>query len=302
MKQYVFRCKNVSKVCNSEQILSNVSMEIEKGYIYGLVGKNGVGKTSIIRVICGLLVNDTGSIELFGNNENFQKERQRISSLIDSPNLYENMTARENMNLARIQRGIPGEKCIDENLRLVGLNNVGRKKVKDFSLGMKQKLAIALALMNSPEFLILDEPINGLDVISIKQIRDLIIDINKKKGTTILISSHILSELSFVANKYIFMDKGTIINEVDSQELNDICKKYIHIKVRDVERAAIILERDLNIKNYKITSQESIRIYDDLDTEKIIYVLSKNNIGIKECMHVNESIEDYLSNLIGEVS
>lgn len=301
MKEYVFRCRDVSKVCSSEQILSNVTMQIEKGYIYGLVGKNGAGKTSIIRVICGLLINDTGSIELFGNNKNFQKERERISSLIDSPNLYENMTARENMNLVRIQRGIPGKKCIDENLKIVGLNDVENKKVKDFSLGMKQKLAIALTLMNNPEFLILDEPINGLDVVSIKQIRELIVDINRKKGTTILISSHILSELSYVADKYIFMDKGTIINQIDSQELDEICKKYIYIKVRDVEKAAIILERDLNIKKYKIVSDDSIRIYDYLDAEKIIFILAKNNIGIKECTLVNESVEDYLSNLIGKV-
>ena len=277
-------------------------MQIEKGYIYGLVGKNGAGKTSIIRVISGLLVNDTGSIELFGNNKNFQKERERISSLIDYPNLYENMTARENMNLVRIQRGIPGKKCIDENLKIVGLNDVGNKKVKDFSLGMKQKLAIALTLMNNPEFLILDEPINGLDVVSIKQIRELIVDINRKNGTTILISSHILSELSYVADKYIFMDKGTIINEIDSQDLDNICKKYIHIKVRDVKKAAIILERDLNIKKYELISDDSIKICDYLDTEKIILTLAKNNIGIKECVFVNESVEDYLSKLIGEVS
>ena len=212
------------------------------------------------------------------------------------------MTARENMNLVRIQRGIPGKKCIDENLKIVGLNDVGNKKVKDFSLGMKQKLAIALTLMNNPEFLILDEPINGLDVVSIKQIRELIVDINRKNGTTILISSHILSELSYVADKYIFMDKGTIINEIDSQDLDNICKKYIHIKVRDVKKAAIILERDLNIKKYEMISDDSIKICDYLDTEKIILTLAKNNIGIKECVFVNESVEDYLSKLIGEVS
>jgi ABC-2 type transport system ATP-binding protein len=210
------------------------------------------------------------------------------------------MTAKENLELIRIQRGIPGTKCIDETLRLVGLKDIEKKKTKNFSLGMKQRLGIAMALLSDPELLILDEPINGLDPIGIKEIRELLLKLNKERGTTIFISSHILSELTQICNRYGFIDDGKLIEEITASEFADKCRTYLHLKISDSSDVSIILENELGIKDYEVFPDNIIRVYDEFDGEKITLALAKHNRGVKEIMKMGESLEDYFTNLVGE--
>ncbi|MCW6074824.1 ATP-binding cassette domain-containing protein [Clostridium sporogenes] len=301
MNEYVIRSRNITKIYKKRKVLDNISINIKKGDIYGFVGKNGAGKTTMIRVLTGLVIPNEGQVELFGSSGEKEviKERRRIGTLIESPELYLNMTAKENLELIRIQRGIPGTKCIDEVLDLVGLNNVGKKKTKNFSLGMKQRLGIAMALLSDPELLILDEPINGLDPIGIKEIRETLLKLNKERGTTILISSHILSELTQISNRYGFINDGKLIEEVTASELSNKCRMYLHLKISDSSDVSIILENELGIKDYEIFPDNIIRIYDEFDGEKITLALAKHNIGAKEIMKMGESLEDYFTKLVG---
>lgn len=301
MNEYVCRTNNITKSYKNNKILDSVSMNIKKGDIYGFIGKNGAGKTTMIRVISGLVIPNAGEIEMFGYSDDKKniKQRSRIGVLIETPAIYLNMTAKENLELIKVQRGIPGIKCIDEIINLVGLKCDEKKKTRNFSLGMKQRLGIAMALLNDPEFLILDEPINGLDPVGIKEIRELLLRVNNERGTTILISSHVLSELTQLSNKYGFINQGKLIEEITSEELLNKCRKYIHLKVDDCVEASIILENELGIKDYEIFQDNIIRIYDEFNSEKIILSLAKCQVGVKEIIQIGESLEDYFTNLIG---
>lgn len=301
MNDYIIRASNVTKIYNKHKALDDVSMTIKKGDIYGFIGKNGAGKTTMIRVLTGLVVPNSGQVELFGHSDEKEviKERRRIGTLIESPAIYLNMTAKENLELIKIQRGIPGTKCIDETLNLVGLREVLKKKTKDFSLGMKQRLGIAMALLSDPELLILDEPINGLDPIGIKEIRELLIKLNKERETTILISSHILTELTHISNRYGFINNGKLIKEITATEFSNKCRTYLHLKVGDTSDVSPILENEIGIKDYEVFSDNIIRIYDEFDGEKITLALAKHNIGVKEIMQMGESLEDYFTKLVG---
>lgn len=301
MNEYVIRASNLTKIYGKHKVLDNVTMNIKKGDIYGFIGKNGAGKTTMIRVLTGLVIPNEGEVELFGHSKEKEliKERRRIGTLIESPEIYLNMTAKENLELIKIQRGIPGTKCIDETLNLVGLRDVHKKKTKNFSLGMKQRLGIAMALLSDPEFLILDEPINGLDPIGIKEMRELFIKLNKERGITILISSHILSELTQISNRYGFINNGKLIKEMTASEFSNKCRTYIHLKVDNTSDVSLILENEIGIKDYEAFSDNVIRIYDEFDGEKITLALAKHNIGVKEIMQIGESLEDYFTKIVG---
>ncbi|MBW9154112.1 ATP-binding cassette domain-containing protein [Clostridium estertheticum] len=301
MSGYVIRASNITKTYGNHKVLDDLSINIKKGDIYGVVGKNGAGKTTMIRVLTGLVIPNNGQVELFGHSEEKEiiKERGRIGTLIESPALYLNMTAEQNLELVKIQRGIPGNKCINETLNLVGLKGVEKKKTKNFSLGMKQRLGIAMALLSEPEFLVLDEPMNGLDPIGIKEIRELLLKLNKERGTTILISSHMLSELTHISNRYGFINDGKLIDEMTANELSNKCRTYLHLKVNDSSDVSVILENEIGIKDFEVFPNNIIRIYDEFDGEKITIVLSKHNIGVKEIMQMGESLEDYFTKLVG---
>lgn len=203
MNVTVFEAINITKKYRNTLALNQVSMSVMQGDIYGFIGENGAGKTTMIRLLTGLAEPTTGKIALFGeSNKKLAKQRERIGCIIESPSLYLDMTAYENLEVQRLQRGIPGKGCIDNALALVGLKDTGKKKAKDFSLGMRQRLALAIALLGNPEFLVLDEPINGLDPTGIIELRNLLKRLNKERGITILISSHILTELHQLANRY----------------------------------------------------------------------------------------------------
>lgn len=301
MKEYVIKARNITKTYGKRKVLDNLSMNIKKGDIYGFVGKNGAGKSTMIRVFAGLVIPNEGEIELFGHTEEskIRKERSRIGTLIETPALYLNMTAKENLELIKIQRGIPGTKCIEEALELVGLKDIENKKTKNFSLGMKQRLGIAMALLNDPEVLLLDEPINGLDPIGIKELRELLIKLNKERGITVLISSHILSELTLISNRFGFINNGELIEEMTASELADKSRNYLHLKVKDASETSIILENELGIKDYEVFPDNVIKIYDEFDEENISLTLYKHNIRVKEIMPIEESLEEYFTKLVG---
>src|SRR5699024_1585071 len=220
---------NISKQYKQHKALDNVSLRINKGDIYGFIGQNGAGKTTLIRLIAGLSFPSNGSFKLFGTSSEKSKvnARKSVGAIVETPALYAHMTAYENLAIQRLQKGIPGKACIDKALTLVGLEDTGNKKVKNFSLGMKQRLAIASALLGDPAFLILDEPTNGLDPSGIREIRELLKKLNQEQGLTILISSHILSELHQLATRFGIIHKGHLIEELSAEELNEKCRQHL---------------------------------------------------------------------------
>ena len=297
--------KGITKKYRQTLALDNVALKLEKGKIYGFIGQNGAGKTTLIRLITGLAFPTGGELSLWGKTgeKELQEQRKRIGSLIEGPALYTNMTAYQNMEVQRIQRGIPDKSIIDKTLKIVGLADTGKKKVRNFSLGMKQRLGIAIALLNTPEFLILDEPINGLDPAGIKEIRNLIKTLNKEYGMTILISSHILEELYNTATDFILIDKGHIIEELSEAELNEKCKQHVEIKTMDPQKAIMVLENKLNTDNFKVMPDNTIQLYDHLDDlETIAVAMAEEKVLVTGLAVTGDTLEDYFLNKIGGAS
>ncbi|WP_195948919.1 ABC transporter ATP-binding protein [Clostridium saudiense] len=304
MKKVVLKTYNITKKYGEQLAVDNVNMTIKKGDIYGFIGQNGAGKTTLIRLITGLIHKSGGEIELLGANEEneLNKARTMVGSLIETPSFYTNMTARENLEVSRLVRNIPGKKCIDEVLELVGLKDVEKKKVKNFSLGMRQRLGIANALMGNPKFLILDEPINGLDPMGIVEIRELLKKINKEKDMTILISSHILSELSELATTYGIISNGKLIEEITAKQLSEKCRQYIDLRVDDTARAVILLERELGISDYEVLEDSNIKVFSNLDNVgEINSLLSRSGIIVESISVKGENLEEYFMNKVGGV-
>lgn len=303
MKDIVLKTHKLCKKYGGELAVNNVSMTINKGDIYGFIGRNGAGKTTLIRMITGLIHKTSGEIELLESSGNItlDEARSMTGSVIETPTFYGDMTARENLEVSRLVRNIPGKQCIEDVLNMVGLKDVKKKKVKNFSLGMRQRLGIANALLGNPRLLILDEPINGLDPVSVVEIRELLKKINKEKETTILISSHILSELSELATCYGIINKGKLVEEITSQELDEKCKQYIELKVNDAKKAVVLLETELDIKDYVVQENNIIKIYSNLnDVGKINTLLSTNGIIIEKILSKGQNLEEYFLNVIGD--
>lgn len=303
MNDIVLKVNNVTKKYKNIDVLNNISMTIKKGQIYGLIGLNGAGKSTLIRAITGLLTPDSGSIELFGEHESgkIEEGRRRIGAIIETPALYENKTVYDNMYINRIQKGIPGEECVERLLDTVGLIDVKNKKVKALSLGSKQRLGIAMALLGEPEFVILDEPINGLDPIKIIEVRELLKKLNAEYGVTMLISSHILGELYHIANNYGIIHKGRLLEEITLDELNDRCKKFVHIKVDNAASAAVVISEKLKTSNFSILQDNIINLYDYIEqTGKVTEVLVREGITVEQIMPMGEDLEGYFSKVIEE--
>jgi ABC-2 type transport system ATP-binding protein len=274
-------------------------LNIEKGDIYGLIGKNGAGKTTIMKIACGLIHKDQGDIQLFESN-NLDKGRKRIGCVIEEPALYPGMTARENLIYYDKLLGITDYSNVDEVLRLVGLQDTGKKKTKAFSLGMKQRLSIAISLLGNPDFLILDEPINGLDPSGIKEIRELLLKLNYENKITILISSHILGELSKIATKYGIIRKGVLVDEFQAKELETRCKKCLSLIVNDSEKAAYIIKNSIKSTDYKVFDEGKICIYDCLDIpEKINKELVQNDVLVYSITLEGHDLEMYFVKMMG---
>ncbi|OPJ64231.1 ABC transporter ATP-binding protein [Clostridium oryzae] len=302
MSEYILKIKDLSKKYKGNAVVDNINLSVRKGEIYGFIGENGAGKSTTVRLITGLAAPSSGTIELFGEDteKGLSNARKRIGALIERPTFYPDMTAYQNLEACRLQKGIPGKGCIDEILELLELSDTKRKKLKDFSLGMKQKLGIAIALLGDPEFLILDEPINGLDPMGIIEIRNLLKKLAKEKNMTILISSHILGELYQLATCYGIIHKGKMLEELTSKELDEKCKKCLNIKVDDVNKAVFVLENELNVSDFKVMPDETIKLYEHVDNSKLVSsTLAKAGIIIEQIMAKGDNLEEYFINLIG---
>lgn len=289
----VLQTNGLTKKYGKQTAVNKVNLNIEKGDIYGLIGKNGAGKTTIMKIVCGLIYQDQGDIQLF-ESSNLEKSRKRMGCVIEQPALYPGMTARENLIYYDKLLGITDYGNVDEVLSLVGLQNTGKKKTKAFSLGMKQRLSIAISLLGKPDFLILDEPINGLDPSGIKEVRELLLKLNSENEITILISSHILGELAKIATKYGIIDKGVLVDEFQAAELEERCKKCLTIVVNDSEKAAYILKNNISSSNFKVFDEGKICIYDCLDIpEQINKELVENDVLVSSIWLEGNDIEAY---------
>ncbi|APQ77197.1 ABC transporter ATP-binding protein [Clostridium botulinum] len=302
MSEYILKTTNLSKKYKKDFVVNNLNISIKRGEIYGFIGENGAGKTTFIRMITGLVAPTNGEIKLFSKEKGDElgHVRKRIGALIEKPAFYPYMTAYQNLEAFRIEKGIPGKECIDKILKSVGLYEDRNKKLKNFSLGMKQKLALAIALLGDPEFLILDEPINGLDPMGIKEVRDILKKLNKEKNITMLISSHILGELYQLATCYGIIHKGKLMEQITLKELDEKCKRSLSIKVDDVNKAATILETELSTMNFKILPDGTIKLYDYVDNSRLVSsTLTKANIIIDQIMPNESNLEEYFINLVG---
>ena len=298
MNENVVEINNLCKTYKDTKAVSHVNMTIKKGDVYGFIGRNGAGKSTTLKMIVGLIFPTSGQIKLFGESINKFTDR-RIGSLIENPGLYPNLSAYDNMELKAIAMGLKDKEKIIELLNLVKLDFKSKKIVKKFSLGMKQRLAIALALLGNPDLLILDEPINGLDPEGIRQIREVIQYLNENKKMTIIISSHILGELSKVATRYGIIRDGQMIEEISAKELDQKCRDYLLLKVEQVEKAIPLLENDLGIYDYIVHENNEIRIYDNIESSKINLVLTKHNIKINQIYYQKQDLESYFLEKIG---
>ena len=298
----VMAAYGLQKAYGSCKALDGVNMQVRRGDIYGLVGRNGAGKTTIIRMVAGQTPSTSGEITLFGENSHagLNRARARTGAMIEVPSFYPYLSAWENLEYYRRQRGIPGKGVVEEALASVNLMEAGKKKFKAFSLGMKQRLGLALALMNHPDLLLLDEPINGLDPEGIVEFRSILRTLNKERGTTILISSHILSELSNVATFYGFIDKGQMLEQISAAALHEKCRACLEVTVDDQARAAAILERELGTTAFESLPGGVLRLHDYLDApQKVVIALTQGGVAITNVENKSSGLEDYFLKLIG---
>ena len=298
--EYCLTTKALCKRYKHDMALDHLSMHVPRGSIYGFVGKNGAGKTTLIRLICGLQKQTSGEYTLYGvrdTDKAIGKVRRRMGAIVEVPAIYTDMTAVENLKIQYRMLGLPSYEGIGELLELVGLADTGKKKAKHFSLGMRQRLGIAVALAGSPDFLILDEPINGLDPQGIIEIRELILKLNRERQITILISSHILDELSRLATHYGFIDKGRIVREISAQELEAACRKCVRIEVdRAGVLARVLHERKLA---YQMLSETEAEIYADMSVTELVLMLAQEHCEVLSYREQDESLESYYVKLVG---
>jgi len=302
MNEYVLKTNNLTKRYHGVEVLQDIQITLEVGKIYGLIGQNGAGKTTLMRLVCGLAFPTEGNIELFGvsGDASLQNERKRLGCMIEYPSYIPYMTAQENLTYYRIIKGEPSKTIVNDLLKIVGLNNTGKKKAKNFSLGMKQRLGIAIALLGDPELLILDEPINGLDPIGVVEIRNLLTRLCEERQMTILISSHNLPELYQMATNYIIIHQGKIKQSLTLEELEENCKHHILIGCDQPEKLASILEMQLSTTNYKVMPDKTIKLYDYLDDKNLVAsTIAENGIIVTNFSLEGDTLEDYFISVIG---
>ena len=298
--EYMLTTSELSKRYGKFHVLNSLTMHVPKGAIYGFVGRNGAGKTTLIRIICGLQEPSEGNYSINGiknSEKSITTVRRKMGAVVESPAIYLDMTAADNLKQQCLILGIPSYDCIPEILKLVGLENTGKKRARFFSLGMKQRLGIAIALVGNPDFLVLDEPTNGLDPQGIIEIRELILKLNRERQITVLISSHILDELSRLATHYGFIDKGRIVKEISAEELDAACRKCLRMEVTDTK--ALIRVLDAANLDYDIISENIANIYGKVVLSQLVLALAKENCELISSHEQDESLENYFINLIG---
>lgn len=296
----ILETHSISKVYGKQRAVDRVSIHIRQGDIYGLIGRNGAGKTTLLKMISNLAVPSEGDYALFGY-EGIQRKQvlHRVGTLIEEPGIYPKFSAEKNLKMKCLAMGIRDTACIHELLEIVGLLDAGKKKVGKFSLGMKQRLGIALALVGEPDLVFLDEPINGLDPQGIVEVRETIERLNKEKGITFIISSHILEELSKMATKYGIIHKGSLIQELTKEELLQKCSERISLQTDAISKSVTVLEK-MGITEYKVVHEEEIQIFERLqDSGEIVLELAKHNIKILGISVKNEALEKYFLDLTG---
>lgn len=296
--EYVLQTFDIVKKYNKQRVLDKVNMNIQKGDIYGFVGENGSGKTTIIRLVTGLIFADEGSYELFGVSNKDKKilqSRKKVGAVVETPSIYRNMTAYENLKTQCLLLGVNDENKIKEVLEIVGLADLydSKKHAGNFSLGMRQRLGIAMALLNEPEFLILDEPMNGLDPEGIVSMRELIIHLNQNKGITFLISSHILTELSLIANRYGIISKGKIIKEISYEDMKKECRKSLYIQTQDIEKLVKVVE-GLEVD----VLSNGVKVYGDISINELLNKIIKAKVQIDSINSNESSLEEYYLDVI----
>lgn len=299
--QVVVDVRNLRKQFLRNQVVRDVSFQIRQGMICGLIGPNGAGKTTIMKMLGGLVLPDQGTISILGQQteSGLAQSRRRMSFMIETPYAKENMSAWENLEKQRLQKGIPDKAVIQNVLEMVGLENTGKKKIKNFSMGMRQRFGIANALMTDPEIMILDEPINGLDPEGIVEIRKLLLKLNQERHITIVISSHILSELSLLCTDYLFIHHGQLLQAVSAPELRKICREYYHIHTDDDKTACRVLREILHLTDFEIREDGSIQLYESLDQIREISRTLYENQVIPLILHASEvNLEEYYMNMI----
>ena len=298
--EYILTTDNLTKVYGDRRAADSISLHIKKGDVYGLIGRNGAGKTTILKMICGLSHPTSGSVTFLGKTgAELSSEMHKIGSLIESPSLFLKMTAYQNLKIKCILCGKNNDEYIKSLLKQVGLENVEKKTVQNFSLGMKQRLGIALALVGDPEFIVLDEPINGLDPQGIAEMREIIARLSKELGMTVIVSSHILDELAMVANSFGIINDGKLIDEFTSSELEQRCGKYVLLKTGDLETSKRVLA-DNGITRYSVLENGDIRINNEIaDTSKLIAALVGAGVPVYELSSVQSTLEEYYLNRTG---
>ncbi len=298
--EYVLKTDGLKKQYGHFTALNGVSLHVPRGAVYGFVGRNGAGKTTLIRLICGLQRPDSGNYTLFGkpfSSREIRDSRKRMGAVVETPALYPDMTAEDNLKLQYRILGLPSFDDIPRLLALAGLSDTGRKKVRNFSLGMKQRLGIAVALAGSPDFLVLDEPANGLDPQGIVEVRELILRLNRERHITVLISSHILDELSRLATHYGFIDHGAILKEMTAKELEEACRKCIRVTVSDTR--ALCTALDEAGLDYRIVSDNEADIFGQVNITELVQLLERRHCTLESLKEREETLENYYMNLIG---
>ena len=297
---YVLQTNALCKTYKNFKALNGIAMHVPKGAIYGFVGKNGAGKTTLIRLICGLQEPSSGEYTLYGRkntDKDIVESRRRMGAVVETPSVYLDMTAEDNLKQQFRILGLPSFEGLHGILQLVGLENTGKKKAKNFSLGMRQRLGIAIALAGDPDFLVLDEPANGLDPQGIIEIRELILKLNREQQMTVLISSHILDELSKLATHYGFIDNGRLVKELSADELEAACRKCVRMEVSDTKVLARVLD-GMGI-DYKITADQTVDVYAKVNISRLTVALAKENCELIAVQERDESLESYYVSLVG---
>ncbi len=302
MSDYVIETKQLTKVYGDQTAVNAVDLHVKRGRIYGLLGRNGAGKTTIMKMILGLTPITSGEADVFGKNIKGQEKRvyPHVGAIIETPGFYPNLTGTENLEIFARLRGTAAPNAVKNALEVVGLPYKDKKLFGRYSLGMKQRLGIANAILHDPELLILDEPTNGLDPIGIAEVRDFIKDLSVERGKTILISSHILSEIQLLADDIGIIDHGVLLEESSMGELEKKNSKYIMLQVSDVSKAALILERQFQLKNYSVQDDQTLRLYDtSLDMGAANKELVMQDVTVISSGLCNDTLEDYFKKITG---
>ena len=297
----VIQTIGLSKRYKDNWAVDHLDLQVEQGDIYGFIGRNGAGKSTTLKLLCGLAQPTQGEALLFGKPIRDSVARRRVGSLIEQPGLYPDLSGRENLRLYATLLGLDSPaRQVDEILETVGLSPKEKKPVKHYSMGMKQRLGVGLALLGGPDLLLLDEPINGLDPEGIREMRELLLRLNRERGMTLLISSHILGELSKIATRYGIIQQGRMVEQIIAGELTQKCTDYLHLQTDQPQKAAALLERELRLSRWEMRPEGEIRIYEAVDTKAVGQILAQAGIAVEEMGLHRQDLEDYFLERMGD--